>query len=58
MTKKALLEEMERLYILQISHCDDSYSELFHAVDVLVNLGLLDKSLKYAMVKKDKQLFQ
>ena len=49
---------MDKLYILRASHADDSYNELYHAVDVLVNLGLLDDSLKQAMAKHDRDLFE
>lgn len=57
MTKKALKEVQKQLFTLRASHCDDSYDELWKAVDTLVNLGLLDKSYKDLMVKTDKELF-
>lgn len=57
MTKKALKEVQKRLFILQASHCDDSYNELWKAIDTLVSLGLLDKSYKDLMVKTDNELF-
>ena len=58
MTKKSLTETMERLYSLRASHGDDSYQELWDSVNVLVNLGLLDESLKAAMWKKDRELWE
>ena len=57
MTKKALKEVQKQLFALRASHCDDSYDELWKAIDTLVNLGLLDKSYKDLMVKTDKELF-
>lgn len=57
MTKKALKDVQTKLYYLRISHCDDSYDDLWKAVDTLVNLGLLDKSYKDLIVKTDNELF-
>jgi len=60
MTQKALKEVMERLYNLQDQERDEdetSYEEVFHAVDVLVNVGLLPAALKNAMIDFDHELF-
>ena len=57
LTKKALKEVQKKLYALQMSHCDDSYNELWKAIDTLVNLGLLDRTYKQAMIKTDSELF-
>lgn len=57
MTKKALKEVQKRLFDLRVSHHDNSYDDLWTAIDTLVNLGLLDKSYKDLIVKTDKELF-
>lgn len=55
MNKKALKDVMIRLYPAQFIN-DDSYTELWKAVNVLVNLGLLDNSYIELMVKTDNKL--
>lgn len=58
MNKKALKDTMIRLYPAQFSNNDESYSELWKAVNVLVNLGLLDDSYMELMVKTDNKLYE
>ena len=57
MNKKALKNAMIRLYPKQFVN-DESYSELWKAVNVLVNLGLLDDSYMKLMVKTDNKLYE
>ena len=53
MTKKAVTQVMENLY--SVDAC--SYDELYHAIQVLSNLGLVDDSLRKAIIKKAQELF-
>lgn len=53
MTIKNLEAVMEDLY-----ECDkESYDELYHSMQVLSNLGLVDDNIIKAMVNKDRNLF-
>ena len=36
----------------------ESYDELWHSIDVLANLGLIDQRMKHAMAAEDDRLFQ
>ena len=36
----------------------ESYDELWHSIDVLTNLGLVDQKMKHAMAAEDHRLFQ
>lgn len=36
----------------------ESYDELWHSIDVLTNLGLVDQKMKHAMASEDNRLFQ
>lgn len=54
LNQKNLTAVMEDLY-----ECDkESYDELFHAIQVLRNLDLVDEKLTKAMVNKDHELWE
>lgn len=53
MTIKDLKQVMDRTY----QEDEGSYSDLFEAVLVLWNLGLVDSKLYDAMIKEDERLF-
>ena len=36
----------------------EGYDELWHSIDVLANLGLIDQKMKHAMAAEDDRLFQ
>lgn len=44
----------------QLSECDDqeSYDELWKAIQVLNNLGLIDDSIREAAVKEDHRIWE
>ena len=54
MTIKDLKQVMDRLY----QKDEGSYADLFEAVRVLWNLGLVDRKLYDAMIKEDERLFE
>ena len=53
LNQKNLKETMEYLY----ENCKESYDELWHAISILHNLGLVDENMVKAAVKKDHELF-
>lgn len=54
MTKLALYQVMENLY----SADGESYDEIYHALQVLHNVGLIEEGLIKAAIKKDQELFE
>lgn len=52
LTKKAIKEAAKRYY-----NEEDLYNDLWKAVSTLVNLGLVDESLKDTFVEVDHELF-
>lgn len=52
LTKKAIKEAAKMYY-----NEEETYNELWKAVSTLVNLGLVDESLKNTFVEVDHELF-